>query len=646
LSIQDGPQGLRTKWKTGGPGTTTCWPSSLTAAATWDRDLLFTWATEMSSEFKAKGVNLQLGPGIGLARVPTAGRNWEYLSGEDPFLGAMLVTEVIKGIQGNGVIANAKHFINNEIEEHRMTMSSNVDERTRFELYYPPFQAAIDAGVLSLMCSYNRINDVYGCQNNETLSFHLREIMGFEGWVMSDWTATKATTDSLKAGLDQEMPYGIFYSEKALNEQLAEGTIQEEDINQSALRILTAMYTVGVVDTPIVGDPTANVTSDAHNALARKIAAEAIVLLENKENSLPLNPSTMMTSNDCIAIFGDQTKVSGSGSGSVSPPYIITPSDGIQRALQEENNNNNNIQVLYNDGSDLATVTALAQQCSVALVLVSTDSREGSDRESLSLGEQQDSLVTTVASVNPHTIVSANIPGAILMPWSNHVNISSILIAWYPGQEYGNALADVLFGKINPHARLPLTIPNKENEIGFTPRQYPGVGFPPEAYYTEELLIGYRWYEANNVVPLFPFGHGLSYTTFVYGNAHNSKSEEMSSLLKKKKFPNKPKKSYQVVNDLSFTLENTGKRDGSEVVQLYVSYPKMAREPPKQLRNFMKVDLTAGETKTVSFTVSERDIAIWNSEDHLWEIVPGEYKIMVGASSQDIRLTKSFVVSA
>ena len=244
MHIQDGPQGLRTKWKTGGPGTTTCWPSSLTAAATWDPALLQEWATEMSSEFKAKGVNLQLGPGIGIARVPTAGRNWEYLSGEDPFLGAALVQGVIKGIQDNGVIANAKHYINNEIEEHRMTMSAHVDERTRFEIYYPPFQAAVDAGILSVMCSYNRINDVYGCQNNETLS-HLRDVMGFQGWIMSDWTATKSTVDSLKAGLDQEMPYGLFFSEQALNKRLSEGSITEDDINRSSLRILTAMYSVG-----------------------------------------------------------------------------------------------------------------------------------------------------------------------------------------------------------------------------------------------------------------------------------------------------------------------------------------------------------------------------------------------------------------
>ena len=639
MHIQDGPQGLRTKWKTGGPGTTTCWPSSLTAAATWDPALLQEWATEMSSEFKAKGVNLQLGPGIGIARVPTAGRNWEYLSGEDPFLGAALVQGVIKGIQDNGVIANAKHYINNEIEEHRMTMSAHVDERTRFEIYYPPFQAAVDAGILSVMCSYNRINDVYGCQNNETLS-HLRDVMGFQGWIMSDWTATKSTVDSLKAGLDQEMPYGLFFSEQALNKRLSEGSITEDDINRSSLRILTAMYSVGLVDNPIVGDPNANVTSDAHNALARKIASEAVVLLKNKDSYLPLNSATFKA-NDCIAVFGDQSKVSGSGSGSVSPAYVITPTEGLQSALASVQISG--VQVLYNDGTDLESVAALAQQCSVALVSVSTDAREGEDRENLSLGEAQDTLITTVAAHNARTIVSANVPGAVLLPWSDNENIAAILIAWYPGQEFGNALADVLFGKVNPHARLPMTFPNKDNEVGFSQRQYPGIGFPPTAYYTEELLIGYRWYDANNVQPLFPFGFGLSYTTFDY--QFNSLRQDKVAL-SSKLIKNKPTSQYQVVNQLTLTVANTGDRDGSEVVQLYIAYPKQAREPPKQLRNFVKLNVPQKESRQFTFSVTERDISIWNTDNHAWEIVPGEYSILIGSSSRDIYITKSFTVIA
>jgi beta-glucosidase len=593
----------------------------------------------MSSEFKAKGVNLQLGPGIGIARVPTAGRNWEYLSGEDPFLGAALVQGVIKGIQDNGVIANAKHYINNEIEEHRMTMSAHVDERTRFEIYYPPFQAAVDAGILSVMCSYNRINDVYGCQNNETLS-HLRDVMGFQGWIMSDWTATKSTVDSLKAGLDQEMPYGLFFSEQALNKRLSEGSITEDDINRSSLRILTAMYSVGLVDNPIVGDPNANVTSDAHNALARKIASEAVVLLKNKDSYLPLNSATFKA-NDCIAVFGDQSKVSGSGSGSVSPAYVITPTEGLQSALASVQISG--VQVLYNDGTDLESVAALAQQCSVALVSVSTDAREGEDRENLSLGEAQDTLITTVAAHNARTIVSANVPGAVLLPWSDNENIAAILIAWYPGQEFGNALADVLFGKVNPHARLPMTFPNKDNEVGFSQRQYPGIGFPPTAYYTEELLIGYRWYDANNVQPLFPFGFGLSYTTFDY--QFNSLRQDKVAL-SSKLIKNKPTSQYQVVNQLTLTVANTGDRDGSEVVQLYIAYPKQAREPPKQLRNFVKLNVPQKESRQFTFSVTERDISIWNTDNHAWEIVPGEYSILIGSSSRDIYITKSFTVIA
>jgi beta-glucosidase len=479
--MQDGPQGFRANEKSGGDGSTTCWPSALTAAASWDEDLLYRWASAMGEEFRAKGADMQLGPGVGIARVPTAGRNFEYLSGEDPILGSKLAYNVVKGIQEQGVIANMKHFVNNEIENHRMLVSAEVNERVRFELYYPPFQGAIDAGVLSVMCSYNRVNDVYACQNNETLS-QLRDNMGFQGWVVSDWTATKSTTESLKAGMDMEMPEGLFYSDKAINTRLDSGEIAQADIDRSVLNILTSMYAIGMFDRQPSGDPKANVTSEAHNSLAREIASKSIVLAKNENNLLPLQKDSL---GDCLAVFGDEETISGGGSGAVRAPYIITPSMGIAAALADTKTT-----VIYNNGKDLSEVTSLAQKCNTAVVVVATTTTEGKDRDSLALADADNTLITTVASVNSRTIVDVRPPGAVLMPWVNQV--PAILISWFGGQEAGNGLADVLFGKVNPSARLPITMPNKENEIGFSKSQYPGIGVPPKAHYTEELLIGYR----------------------------------------------------------------------------------------------------------------------------------------------------------
>jgi beta-glucosidase len=479
--MQDGPQGFRTTKNTGGDGTSTAWPSALSNAATWDTKLVYQWANAMGAEFKAKGANIALGPGIGIARVPQAGRNFEYLCGEDPILGASMATSVVKGIQDNGIMANAKHWVNNEIEENRKEVSANVNERVRYELYYPPFQAAIDAGVLSVMCAYNRVNDVYACQNNETLS-QLKDGMGFQGWVMSDWLATHSTADSVKAGLDMEMPYGLHMSNSKLQEALDNGEIDISMVDNSVLRTLTSMYAIGLFDNPVAGDPKANVTSDEHNALARTLAATSTVLAKNAGGLLPLDKTTL---GDCIAVFGDELTVSGGGSGHVTPAYIITPAQGLMNALV-----NTTTEVLYNDGTDLTAAADLAAKCGTAVVVVATTSSEGSDRETLALGGTQDDLVTAVLAANPRTIVSVRSPGAVLMPWA--AAVPAILLSWLPGQEAGNGLADVLFGVVNPSARLPVTMPNKDNEVGFSDIQYPGVGIPPKAKYIEELLIGYR----------------------------------------------------------------------------------------------------------------------------------------------------------
>ena len=492
ISMQDGPQGFRITKKTGAQGTSTAWPSSLNIAASFDPDLAYRWAVGMTEEFVLKGSNMNLSPGLGIARVPTAGRNFEYLCGEDPYLGGILGAQVVKGIQSKGVIANAKHFVNNEIEKNRMTVSSTVDEKIRFQIYYPPFQAAIDAGVLSIMCSYNLINGKHACENDITLN-ELRTIMGFQGFVLSDWLAAHSTVASIEAGLDQELPYGIFLSGIAIQSALAYGGIKISQIDRSVLRILTAMYTIGLFDTPedsVKGDPLADVTSEEHSLLAREVAAKSIVLVKNSKNLLPLDKLKLKR----IGVFGDESTVSGNGSGHVSPSHghIVTATEGITAAVIGYD-----ISVEYfkiPDGVDkdngLNIATAFAAQCDVIIVVVATTSGEGYDRPSLQLGNGQDELVLALYNSNPHIIVVVMTPGAVLMPWAN--DISTILICFLPGEQAGNGLADVLFNTHNPSARLPITMPNIDNEMEFTPGQYPGVGSPPVATYTEGLLVGYR----------------------------------------------------------------------------------------------------------------------------------------------------------
>jgi len=612
LNMQDGPQGFRTTDRTGPDGSSTAWPSALTAATSWDIDVMYRWASAMAQEFKQKGANVQLAPGIGLARVPTAGRNFEYLSGEDPYLGAILVGPVIKGIQDQGVIANAKHWVNNEIEDKRNLVSANVGERTRWEFYYPPFAAALRAGVLSVMCSYNRVNDVHACENTETLG-DLKDSMAFGGWVMSDWLATHSTADSLNAGLDQEMPFGAHFSEYMLQKALSAGEIQEEQIDQSVRRILTAMYSIGLFDREPSGDPNAIVTSPEHCHLAREIAGKATVLLKNS-GLLPLDPSKW--SKKVIAVIGDENTVYGGGSGHVSAAYTVSPAQGITNALQDLGFSD--IEVKYLDGSDIAAAAALAASADVAVVTVATTSSEGKDRDNLSLGGNQDELVVAVLAANPFTVVSVNTPGASLLPWSDEV--PAVLVSMLGGQESGNALADVIFGRLNPSARLPVTLPNKENEVGFSQAQYPGVGFPPEASYTEELHVGYRYYEAQGVIPLFCFGHGLSYTAFAYSDL------QVEGL------------------EISVRVKNVGAVAGAEVVQLYVSFPAHAQQPPKQLRAFSKVTLLPGAEQDVVLSLSAQDLSVWSLQSHAFELVRGKFAAHVGASSCDVRLTAPFTV--
>lgn len=633
LNLNDGPQGFRAPEKLS--GTSTGFPSILTLGATWDPDMAAAYGTAIGEEFAGKGANVYLGPGLNVARVPLCGRNFEYLSGEDPFLGYTLVQPMVKAVQAKNVIANAKHWINNNQEINRDRVSANVDERTRFEMYYPPFEGAIKAGVGSIMCSYNRINHVYSCENNETLGIDLRQrLLGSQrAWVVSDWLATHST--SLVEGLDQEMPYGLFFdSLLELDLDLDLHNVTVAAIDNAVLNILTPMFAVGLFDHPLNGTVEANVTSPAHNTVARKVAAAATVLLKNDAGLLPLNATQPMT----IGVFGIQgdaeTWAHGGGSGSVTPPYIITPFQGVLDALGIQRPAGHTGQedapvgplcnarqqcVTYYEGQNDTITEALAEAVDVALVAVGTASGELLDRVHLGLGRGQDELTTLVASHNRNTVVHVTCPGAVLTPWRN--DVSAILVGFMGGQELGHAMADVVFGHVNPSGRLPVTFPNVDNEVGFAERQYPGIEDHLQTYYDEGLEVGYRWYDAHGVTPAFPFGHGLSYTSFNYsGLTANS-------------------------TGVSVRIANTGSVAGAEIVQLYLGFPSSAGEPPLQLKGFAKAMLAPGATTTVHLPLTDRDLSIWDVQDHAWSKVPGTFQVQIGSSSRDVRLAGSFTVS-
>jgi len=676
IQMNDGPQGFRDNAH---PGTTTQWPGALTVSQTWDVNLLYQFGQAMGLEFFQKGANVQLGPGLNVARVPTCGRNFEYLSGEDPFLGAQAATQVVKGIQSQKVIATAKHYINNNQEQDRNTVSANDDERTRMEIYAPPFFASVAAGVGSIMCSYNKINNVYACENQQTLNTELKGYAGFEYWVMSDWGATHSTVNSANGGLDQEMPSANYYSPTNINNAISSGQISQNTVNNMVYRILVSMFAIGIFDIP---EPTGNITSDvtssAHNTLARNLAAQAIVLLKNNNKLLPLSKTVSK-----IGVFGKPASTNiitgGGGSGSVVPKYQITPLQGISNAANQGRTTTCTVEqnidyyqpgnpsapakssddccsqcenrgdcyawtyvstsglcyfkpnadgrqssqglvsgqvqgkanISYCDGSNVDTCVTLAGQVDVAICVMATTSSEGSDRPNLQLPSDQVNLCTKVGQANKNTIAVTINPGAILTPpWDD--SVAAILAMGMPGQEEGNALGDVLFGAVNPSGRLPVTFPNHDNEINFTQSQYPGVNL--QANYSEKLLVGYRWYASSGTVPKYPFGHGLSYTTFSYTNLVVSG------------------------RTVSATITNTGSVAGAEVAQLYIGFPASAGEPPIQLKGFSKVSLNPGTNKVVSWTLSDKDLSIWDASTHKWVLQTGTFNVNVGASCMDFKL--------
>ena len=568
------------------------------------------------------------------------GRNSEAF-GEDPYLAGQTAAAEIQGIQQNHVIATVKHYALNNHEVNRMTVSSDASNRTIHEIYTPAFEAAVKQGHTgSVMCSYNRINGVYACENAPMQNDILKGEFGFDGFIMSDWGGTHSTVKSAKAGLDMEMDLapGKYFGD-ALKSAVQSGQVPAARLDDMVVRILRPMFRLGIFEHPHAPEPqafSANVETADDIALARKVSEDGTVLLKNNGPVLPIQGNGKR-----IAVIGDAggphgTALSYNTGGSAHIPEfgtkadIVNPFQGIQQRAAADSD-----AVTYADGSSMADAIAAASTADVAVVFANDAESEGNDRPDLSLSSaksctllgctpiptNQDQLIQSVAQANPNTVVVLDTGGPMLMPWLGQVK--GVLQAWYPGQEDGNAIAALLFGDVNPSGKLSQTFPKAMADLPTkTQQQYPGVNDKdgvPRAAYSGGLEVGYRWYDAKGIQPLFPFGFGLSYTTFDLRNMSIS-----------------PARNGSTAATVSANVVNTGSRAGAEVAQLYVGDPASTGEPPKQLKGYRKVFLEPGKSQRVSLGLDARSFSYWNSGTHSWTVAPGCYRVMLGRSSRDI----------
>ncbi len=620
---------------------TTAFPVGIAQAASWDPALQRRFGEALGWESWHKGINVILAPGVNIARVPMNGRNFEY-AGEDPYLAGQTAAAVIQGIQSQHVIATVKHYAANNQETERMTGSSEMDERTLHEIYLPAFETAVEQGHPgSVMCAYNKIDAVYACEHPDLLTGVLKNEFGFNGFVMSDWNATHSTAPAANAGLDMEMAAaqnGQYFGD-ALKAAVAAGEVPMARLDDMVRRITRAMFAVGLFDDPVPPEPQgyeAVVNTPGEAAVARQVAEEGTVLLKNEGGLLPLSGVGKR-----IALIGQAAGPHGAelvyqGGGSSHVPLqgyvpVVSPLEGITRRAAA-----NASTVTYADGTVVADAVAAAAASDVAVVFANDHESEGVDRPDLGLDYgvcgafecadapvAQDDLIAAVAQANPNTIVVLNTGGPVRMPWLDKVK--AVVEAWYPGQEGGNAIASVLFGDVNPSGKLPQTFPRAESDLPTrTPEQYPGVD--GHVSYSERLQVGYRWFDAQGIAPLFAFGHGLSYTTFRYSPPSVSRTPDGALV--------------------TFTVTNSGKRAGAEVAQVYTSAPTTSGEPPKQLKGYRKVYLQPGETATVRVPLDARAFAHWDSTENTWVVDKGTYQVLVGSSSRDIRGSASIALGA
>jgi beta-glucosidase len=638
IDMSDAAYGVRSSGVNG--RYSTALPANVAAAASWDPHAAFEYGALIGRELRAQGFNMSLGGGANLTREPRNGRTFEYL-GEDPVLAGTLVGQLIAGTQSAHVIGDIKHYAFNDQESGRTSVNIHIDKRAARESDLLAFEIGVTTGhPAAVMCSYNRINGDYSCENNYLLNEVLKKDWQFPGFVLSDWGGTHSAEKASAAGLDNEEPDSVFFRGH-FKDAVQAGRIPLSELDDHVRRILRSEFAVGVVDYPrqrSVVDPFAG------QETARKIEEGGIVLLKNDRAALPLDAAKVHT----VAVIGahaDVGMISGGGSAQVDPiggNAIAAPGQGAthwQDQIWFPTSPLKAIQarapkavVTYDSGADPAKAAAAAKGADVAIVFAYQWESEGMDLPSLSLPNQQDALIAQVAAANPRTIVVLETGSPVTMPWVSAP--AAILEAWFAGSDGANAVGNILFGSVNPSGKLPNTFPLSEADLphptvtqpppesdhfsGPVSPEQEAAGLPPfDVAYDEGVKVGYKWYDAEKKPVLFPFGFGLSYTKYAYSSLSVIAGRTVKA---------------------TFTVANTGQRAGAEIAEVYAALPASAQEPPKRLVGWSKIRLEAGEKKTVTVEIDPKYLSIYDEQKDTWSLLPGKYTLMVGGSSQSLPL--------
>ena len=665
----DGPHGIRPEvlwdeWDQAGWTNDSCtaFPALINLAATWDKEMSLLYGRSIGEEARYRKKDILLGPGINICRTPLNGRNFEYM-GEDPYLAGQMVVPYVKGVQENGVAACVKHYAVNNQEFQRTQSNSVVDDRTLYEIYLPAFKAAVQEGnAWSIMGSYNLYNGQFNCHNEKLLVDILKGEWGFDGVVVSDWGGCRDSEEAILNGLDIEMgtwtnglrgaasdSYRNYHMADPYLNGLREGKYTTKELDDKVRRILRLIFRTSMRPEPNYG----RFVCPEHYQAAREISAAGVVLLKNDNNALPLN----VPEGGKILLVGENVvkkMVVGGGSSNLKTAYEVNPLEGIQNAFGDKaevvwaRGYVGDTSTSYNavdTGQDLtdnrspevliAEAVEMAKDADYVIFVGGLNKsahqdNESTDRLQITLPYNQEDVILALAEVAKNLVV-VNISGSpVAMPWADSAD--AIVQGWYGGTESGNALADVLTGKVNPSGRLPFSVPFKYEDGPIkTEAQYPGIKTEDDEFwqthYSEGVYVGYRWYSTQEIPVQFPFGHGLSYTTFEYSNAKAAKpSMTAAGTLK-----------------VSVDVANTGSVDGAEVVQLYIADPEASIDRPvKELKGFEKVFLKAGQKKTVTFEIDAEDLSYFDAEKHEWVAEPGEFQALLGSSSEDLKAMVSF----
>ncbi len=629
IQMSDAAYGVRNSGDNG--RYSTALPSNVASAASWDIHAACEYGELIGRELRAQGYNMTLGGGVNITREPRNGRTFEYM-GEDPILAGTLVGNRMKCEQAQHVLGDIKHYAVNDQESGRNEVDSIISKRALRESDLLSFEIGIGiANPGAVMCSYNSVNGDFACENKYLLTDVLKKTWGFKGFVVSDWAGTHSTVKASAAGLDNEEPFDQFFGEK-LKEAVQAGKVPAAELDDHVRRVLRSEFACGIIDYPAKKGV---VDVEGGFETARRLAEQSTVLLKNSNGVLPIDRAKVHS----IAIIGahaDTSMISGGGSAQVDPPgrpgakwqeHIWFPTSPLKAVSAKVPGAN----VQFDSGANRESAAELAKKSDVAIVFAHQWTSEGMDLPSLSLPENQDGLIERVAAANPRTIVVLETGTAVTMPWIDKV--SGVVEAWYAGSKGADAVANILFGDANPGAKLPMTFPRSEEDL-----PHPQIATPPpgakgvgegmktgeakasfSVHYDEGVKVGYKWYDAENKAVLFPFGYGLSYTTYSYSGLKVTPGKETT---------------------VSFTVKNTGSRAGAEIAEVYAALPASAGEPPKRLVGWSKVRLNPGESREVSVSVDPKYLSIYDESLDGWRLVPGSYSFLIGGSSQALPLTE------